>query len=136
MCGGRGHAIIYQHRKLCDWYTPLSLSLSLSDNPISSPSSFLRLLLLLLLGRLVEELEHIRGGLKGVCRRPRTPAQRLNNIKRALSVLGDKKSMPVDHLWSEEAIREGDTSVIVPLLEQMRRAYGHHLKKMGGEGSL
>jgi hypothetical protein len=84
----------------------------------------------------VEELEHIRGGLKGVCRRPRTPAQRLNNIKRALSVLGDKKSMPVDHLWSEEAIREGDTSVIVPLLEQMRRAYGHHLKKMGGEGAL
>ena len=39
------------------------------------------------------------------------------------------QNMPLEHLWSEEAVRDGDTRVIVPLLLQARRAYGHHLRQ-------
>ena len=42
--------------------------------------------------------------------------------------------MPMEYLWSEDAIREGDTSIIVPLLLQVRKAYGHHLKAAGRRG--
>ena len=35
--------------------------------------------------------------------------------------------MPMELLFSEEEIHKGDTSVIVPLLKQMRKAWGHHL---------
>jgi len=38
-------------------------------------------------------------------------------------------SVPVEYLFSEEEILQGKTSVLVPLLLQMRKAYGHHLKK-------
>ena len=40
--------------------------------------------------------------------------------------------MPMEHLWSEVEVRDADTSVIIPLLLQIRKAYGHHLKKTGG----
>ena len=33
------------------------------------------------------------------------------------------------YLFSEEDILQGKTSVLVPLLLQMRKAYGHHLNK-------
>ena len=39
------------------------------------------------------------------------------------------QNMPMEYLWSEEAIRDGDTTIIVPLLLQVRKAYGHHLKR-------
>ena len=55
--------------------------------------------------------------------------QCLHNIRQALTKLGDRSSMPVDHLFSEEEILQGKTSVLVPLLLQIRKAYGHHLKK-------
>ena len=44
------------------------------------------------------------------------------------------QNMPMEYLWSEDAIREGDTSIIVPLLLQVRKAYGHHLKAAGRRG--
>jgi hypothetical protein len=56
-------------------------------------------------------------------------SQCLQNIRAALEMLGDKASMPVEHLFSEEHILKGKTSVIVPLLFQIRKAFGHHLGK-------
>ena len=50
----------------------------------------------------------------------------LQNIRAALEMLGDKPSMPVEYLFSEEQILKGMTSVIVPLLFQIER-HGHHL---------
>ena len=43
--------------------------------------------------------------------------------------------MPVEHLFSEEQILKGKTSVIVPLLFQIRKAFGHHLGKSSSGGS-
>lgn len=76
---------------------------------------------------LVEHLEgaagRMRGPLVGVDPTPRTAAARLQNIRRALTALRGVKAMPVEHLWSDLAIRDGSTAVIVPLLLQMRRLY-------------
>jgi hypothetical protein len=86
-----------------------------------------------------------------------SPAQKLQNIRRALHVLRKQKvepvralpvallsvashcrcgacgayvqTMPMEHLWSEAEIRDGDSSVVIPLLLQIRKAYGHHLVK-------
>ena len=55
--------------------------------------------------------------------------QCLHNIRQALTKLGDRASMPVDHLFGEEKILQGKTVVLVPLLLQIRKAYGHNLKK-------
>jgi hypothetical protein len=33
--------------------------------------------------------------------------------------------MPLDYLWSEAAIRDGDALLLRRLLMQLRRAYGH-----------
>lgn len=61
-----------------------------------------------------------KAGLKGVDRAPRSPAAKLNNIRRALTALSDEPSMPLDYLASEHAIRDGATAIIIPLLLQMR----------------
>ena len=51
-------------------------------------------------------------------------AQCLNNIRKAFELLKQKKNMPVDLLFCEEQVHQGDTSVIIPLLQQMKKAYG------------
>jgi len=80
-----------------------------------------------LLCRLVERLEtaagRMRGTLRGVDPAPRTAAARLQNTRRALAVLRTVKGMPVEHLWSDLAVRDGSTAVLVPLLLQMRKLY-------------
>ena len=83
-------------------------------------------------------------------------AQCLNNIRKAFDVLKQKKvnkqspspdhgsllsallthhrhhhtlflqKMPVDLLFCDEQVHEGDTSVIILLLQQMKKAYGTH----------
>jgi hypothetical protein len=78
---------------------------------------------------LVQTCELMRGALPGVNAEPKNQAQCLNNIRQALTKLGDRATMPVEYLFSEEEILQGKTSVLVPLLLQMRKAYGHHLKK-------
>jgi hypothetical protein len=60
--------------------------------------------------------------LAGVHREPKTAAARLQNIRRALEALREEPRIPVDHLWSDLAIRDGSTAVILPLLAQIRRA--------------
>merc|ERR1711871_580766 len=77
--------------------------------------------------QIVQRCELMRGAIPGVNPEPKNKAQCLQNIRAALELLGDKASMPVEHLFSEEQILKGLTSVIVPLLFQIRKAYGHHL---------
>jgi hypothetical protein len=38
--------------------------------------------------------------------------------------------MPVEHLWSDMAIREGSTAVLLPLLLQMRRLYAPQTRSL------
>ena len=40
--------------------------------------------------------------------------------------------MPVDLLFSEDRLVEGDTDILVPLLQSIRKAYGQHLVKFRG----
>ena len=81
----------------------------------------------LVLARAVEVCEHarLRSGIPGIEPRPRAPAAKLANIRRALEVLQGNRRMPLQFLWSEAEVREGDTGVILPLLLQMRHAYKH-----------
>jgi hypothetical protein len=39
------------------------------------------------------------------------------------------QAMPTEFLWDEVSIRDADASVIIPLLLQIRRVFGHHLKR-------
>ena len=82
-----------------------------------------------LLCRLAELLDHstARGGIHGVEEHPRSGAAKLNNIRKALNVFRKRKNFPLDFLWSEMRIREGDGQVIRNLLMHARKAYGHHL---------
>lgn len=80
----------------------------------------------LLLAHIVESCERRKGGIGGINKTPRTTAARLQNIRRVLEVLKDNKRMPLDYLWSENEIAEGNMTVIIKLLEQIRNAYAYH----------
>ncbi|RLN87043.1 hypothetical protein BBJ28_00020293 [Nothophytophthora sp. Chile5] len=53
-------------------------------------------------------------------------ASALHNIAKGLALLQQKKTMPLHLLRRATAIYTGDREVIVRLLLQIRRAYGHH----------
>ena len=38
-----------------------------------------------------------------------------------------RQNMPMEYLFCEEEVYKGDPAVLVPLLQQMRKAWGHHL---------
>jgi len=72
---------------------------------------------------LLEKLEHVKGGIRGVQQRPKTTAACLHNIRTVLQLLQQNKKMPTKYLWSEKDIASGRVKVIVPLLLQIKRAY-------------
>jgi hypothetical protein len=78
-----------------------------------------------------EDVSGLRRPVGAVDRTPRTGAARLANTRRALELLRGHRGMPLTHLWSELALRNGEPGVVRELLLQVRRAYGHHL---GGGG--
>lgn len=85
----------------------------------------------LLLAAVVEHCEDrsgLRRALIGLDRSPRTGAAKLSNIRRVLEVLREHRAMPLTHLWSELALRDGDPMVVRQLLLQIRKAYGQHLQ--------
>ncbi|ETV95748.1 hypothetical protein H310_10820 [Aphanomyces invadans] len=83
----------------------------------------------LILVSLIERVNHVRR-LDGVCRAPNGKrASCLHNIRKVLDLLRQKKSMPLTLLRRDKDILAGNQQVIVALLDQIRRAYGHHLAK-------
>ena len=50
---------------------------------------------------------------------PKSAAACLNNIRKALVVLRKRKNMPMDYLWAEAKIRDGDSETIRSLLMQV-----------------
>lgn len=118
---------------LAQWLADLGLPL---QQPWSLRSTFIAELADgCVLCRLVQKLEHVRGGLAGVEWEPKTGAARLQNIRRALELLRQNPAMPVDHLWSEHALREGSTAVWVPLLRQLNNVYGKKRRKGKARGT-
>lgn len=68
-----------------------------------------------------------RNPVLGLDKHPKTGAAKLANIRKALEILRLNPSMALEHLWSENAIRNGEAPIIRTILAQIRRAYGHHL---------
>ena len=83
----------------------------------------------IVLCKLCQILDFNGRDLKGVDDHPRSGASKLNNIRKALGVFRKRKNFPLDYLWSELMIREGNRNVIIGLLMHARKAYGHHLKR-------
>jgi hypothetical protein len=78
------------------------------------------------LARLVSKLE--RRELPGIELRPKSAAQRFQNIRRSLEFLAEyNRRIPLRTLSIEEEIYEGDAQCILQLLETLRKAYPHHI---------
>eukprot|EP00826_Nyctotherus_ovalis_P016715 TRINITY_DN14851_c0_g1_i17.p1 TRINITY_DN14851_c0_g1~~TRINITY_DN14851_c0_g1_i17.p1 ORF type:complete len:204 (-),score=18.72 TRINITY_DN14851_c0_g1_i17:193-804(-) len=74
-----------------------------------------------LLVRIVEKLE--RKAIRGICEHPKSPANSLHNIRKALEMLKLKKNIPVEYLHSEGEILKGNKSVVIGLLNSIKLAY-------------
>ncbi|KAG7389063.1 hypothetical protein PHYPSEUDO_011332 [Phytophthora pseudosyringae] len=83
----------------------------------------------ILLCCIVEKVELMRS-LPGITRptgkQPLSKASALHNITKALNLLQQKKTMPLHLLRRAIAIHAGNRDVILQLLVQIRKAYGHH----------
>ena len=72
--------------------------------------------------RLVELLEGRE--LTGVERAPRSTAQGMRNVEKALEVLRVRKGMPLTHLYHPHRLSKGEAATIVGLVADMRASYG------------
>ncbi len=78
-----------------------------------------------LLGRLVQKLE--RMSIPGFELKPKTQAQRLQNVRRSLECLADRnKRLTLRSLSVEEEVLAGDGLVMLTLLDNIRKAYALH----------
>jgi len=76
-----------------------------------------------LLCRLVVSVEHIRMGIRGVDEKPKVVAACLHNIVSALKILRKRRNMSPKYLFKEREIHAGKVRYIVPLLDDMMKAY-------------
>jgi hypothetical protein len=75
-----------------------------------------------MLGRLTMKLSYQE--IPALELKPKTSAQRLNNIRKSLELLAmNNKKIPLRALSCEEEILQGDSVTILQLLEQMKKAY-------------
>ncbi len=108
-----------KHTNLFKWLESNGIKLksaSMLDGPIIHDFSTGELLC-----ELIGNLEH--QAVESVCKNPKKHANYLFNVKKALDRLKKRKNMPIDYLYSEEEIVKGNATVIIGLLEQMRRSY-------------
>ncbi|KAH7818229.1 uncharacterized protein MONOS_11964 [Monocercomonoides exilis] len=75
-----------------------------------------------ILCRLVSALEH--KDIPGYTKDPTSTAAYLHNIRKALEVLVKKRTFPLSYIASEKEIMEGHQTIILELLEDIRKAYG------------
>ncbi|KAG3194514.1 hypothetical protein PC128_g9290 [Phytophthora cactorum] len=76
----------------------------------------------------VELMRSIPGITRPTGKQPLSKASALHNITKALNILQQKKTMPLHLLRRATAIYAGNRDVILQLLLQIRKAYGHHLR--------
>ena len=108
-------------RELLDWLHKLGFG-GLSSNdlapaslrPLFSDGTFL-----------TDVVAAVEGGpLPGVHTSPRTHAEAMHNITLALDKLRANKRMPWNHLWSPHDVQAGNAHLVLPLLHDIRAAYG------------
>ena len=78
----------------------------------------------MLLCRLIEKLERIRGALPGTTHEPKSRAQRVQNIRRVLERLEHKQTIPLSVLNCDEEILAGNSVTLLRLLLRVVKAFG------------
>ena len=76
--------------------------------------------------RLVETLEGRQ--IASIERAPRSSAQGLRNIEKALEVLRVRKGLPLTHLYHSHRLSKGEAATIVPLVADLRASW----RRVGG----
>jgi hypothetical protein len=85
-------------------------------------------------GKLYMQLERC-SSLPGFTLKPRNRAQRLQNIRKVLRGLSEKKSIPLSSLaMVEEELLEGKADAVVQLLLRIRDVYKLQKYSSGGDG--
>ncbi|KAG6610944.1 uncharacterized protein IUM83_08231 [Phytophthora cinnamomi] len=115
--------------EILSWLKRLDINLK-NASALQDPSATLREFQSgVLLCCIVEKVEFMRS-IPGITRpsgkQPLSKASSLHNITKALAILQQKKTMPLHLLRRAAGIYAGDRGVILQLLLQIRKAYGHH----------
>ena len=81
-----------------------------------------------LLCQIIQCLERMKQPLQGYCAKPRSNAQCVQNVRRALEALIQKSGFPVIIKSWESEILQGRGEVIIDLLLRMKESYKHFKK--------
>ncbi|KAL4085572.1 hypothetical protein PRIC1_014908 [Phytophthora ramorum] len=92
----------------------------------AKPTEFQSGVLLCCIVEKVELMRSIPGITRPSGKNQLSKASALHNISKALAILQQKKTMPLHLLRRANAIYAGNREIILQLLLQIRKAYGHH----------
>ncbi|ETK87744.1 hypothetical protein L915_07878 [Phytophthora nicotianae] len=117
--------------EILTWLKRLGIRLKSSSAFHDSNAKLMEFQSGVLLCSIVEKVEFMRS-IPGITRptsnQPLSKASALHNITKALNILRQKKTMPLHLLRRATAIYVGNRDVILHLLLQIRKTYGHHLR--------
>ncbi|KAL3670038.1 hypothetical protein V7S43_005408 [Phytophthora oleae] len=125
----RGKALQEPVGEILEWLNRLGIRLKNTSAFHDSKSNLTEFQSGVLLCCIIEKVEFMRS-IPGITRpsgkQPLSKASALHNITKALNILQQKKTMPLHLLRRANAIYTGNRDVILQLLGQIRKAYGHH----------
>ncbi|KAE9337517.1 hypothetical protein PF008_g12497 [Phytophthora fragariae] len=115
--------------EILSWLKRLDINLksaSALHDPSATLTEFQSGVLLCCIVEKVELMRSIPGITRPSGKQSLSKASTLHNITKALAILQQKKTMPLHLLRRADAVYAGDRAVILQLLLQIRKAYGHH----------
>ncbi|KAE9021821.1 hypothetical protein PR003_g12561 [Phytophthora rubi] len=115
--------------EILSWLKRLDINLksaSALHDPSATLTEFQSGVLLCCIVEKVELMRSIPGITRPSGKQSLSKASSLHNITKALAILQQKKTMPLHLLRRADAVYAGDRAVILQLLLQIRKAYGHH----------
>lgn len=128
----RGKALQEPVEEILQWLKRLGVRLeniSAFHDPNANLIEFQSGVLLCCIIEKVEFMRSIPGITRPSVNHPLSKASALHNITKALNILQQKKTMPLHLLRRANAIYTGNRDVILQLLGQIRKAYGHHHRR-------
>ncbi|KAG1691977.1 hypothetical protein DVH05_025956 [Phytophthora capsici] len=128
----RGKALHEPVEEILQWLKRLGIRLeniSAFHDPNANLIEFQSGVLLCCIIEKVEFMRSIPGITRPSGKHPLSKASALHNITKALNILQQKKTMPLHLLRRANAIYTGNRDVILQLLGQIRKAYGHHHRR-------
>ncbi|KAE9116735.1 hypothetical protein PF005_g3596 [Phytophthora fragariae] len=115
--------------EILSWLKRLDINLksaSALHDPSATLTEFQSGVLLCCIVEKVELMRSMPGITRPSGKQSLSKASTLHNITKALAILQQKKTMPLHLLRRADAVYAGDRAVILQLLLQIRKAYGHH----------